>query len=111
MERPVRFTNSGACPGKPMASTKDSIASELSELRTLVLGAQIFLGFQYEVIFTQRFHQAIAANGILFLTGFAGFIATVAVLVAPTSHHHLAEHGEPTRAQARFAGASLCVGA
>jgi hypothetical protein len=94
-----------------MARINDDIASELSELRTMVLGAQIFLGFQYEAVFMPRFAEAAAANGELALIGLGGLVATVIVLVAPTSHHRLAERGEATTAQSRFAGASLCIGA
>jgi hypothetical protein len=35
-----------------MASTKDKVQTALSEVRTLVLGAQILLGFQYQALFT-----------------------------------------------------------
>jgi hypothetical protein len=94
-----------------MASLKDSVASELSELRNMVLGAQIFLGFQYEALFMPRFHAAAAAGSALYVGGLATLIAALIFLVAPTAHHRLAEHGDATRAQSRFAGLALGAGA
>jgi hypothetical protein len=40
-----------------MASTKDKVQTALSEVRTLVLGAQILLGFQYQAVFRPRFEE------------------------------------------------------
>ncbi|MFZ2029657.1 MAG: DUF6328 family protein [Vitreimonas sp.] len=94
-----------------MSSLKDSVASELSELRNMVLGTQIFLGFQYEALFMPRFELAAARGSDLYLWGFAALVITLICLIAPTSHHRLAEHGNATTAQSRFAGRCLCAGA
>jgi hypothetical protein len=40
-----------------MASTKDKVQKALSEVRTLVLGAQILLGFDYRALFLPRFED------------------------------------------------------
>ena len=40
-----------------MVSAKDKVQKALSEVRTLVLGAQILLGFQYQALFLPRFEE------------------------------------------------------
>jgi len=40
-----------------MAELKDKVQKVLSENRTLVLGAQILLGFQYQAVFRPKFED------------------------------------------------------
>jgi hypothetical protein len=40
-----------------MVGAKDKVQKALSEVRTLVLGAQILLGFQYQALFLPRFEE------------------------------------------------------
>lgn len=89
-------------PWRDMADIREKVKNGLSEVRTLVLGAQILLGFQYEAAFEPGFAALsppfkaaeVAALGLL--------IVTVALLMAPSSFHRLSERGDATARQAAF---------
>lgn len=93
-------------------SAKDAVREALSELRTTVLGPQILLGFQYEALFQPGLAKLAAWRQELALCAFALLVATVAMVIAPTSFHQLAARGEPTAAQLGFSkrmlAASFC---
>src|SRR4051812_12657282 len=82
-----------------MTSTKDKVQKSLSEVRTLVLGAQILLGFQYQALFRPRFEDLLTYAKILEVTGFALIVTTIVLLIAPSSFHRLCEDGEATSRQ------------
>ena len=77
-------------------SEKERVKTSLSEVRTLVLGAQILLGFQYRAVLQPRFPELPLLTQDLHLAALALLVATVACLVAPTSFHHIASGGEAT---------------
>ncbi|MBB2200082.1 DUF6328 family protein [Gluconacetobacter tumulisoli] len=74
----------------------DRVKTALDETRTLILGAQILLGFQYQAAFEDRFdalppHARVMAAGALGL-----MLLTIGLLVAPSAYHRIAEHGRST---------------
>jgi hypothetical protein len=87
------------------------IKTALDETRTLILGAQILLGFQYQGVFQERFEtlppHARAMNG----WALGLMLLTVALLIAPSAFHRIAERGADTgRCHVligRFAAAAL----
>ena len=72
-----------------MAGMRDKVQKVLSEVRTLVLGAQILLGFQYQALFRPRFEALPAYAKALEAAAFALMVATVVLLIAPTPFHHI----------------------
>ena len=74
-----------------MASTKDKVQTALSEVRTLVLGAQILLGFQYQAVFRPRFEELPGYTKAFESVAFALMMVTVGCLIAPSSFHRISE--------------------
>lgn len=80
------------------------VKTALDETRTLILGAQILLGFQFHSVFQERFpalsSPAQAANGV----ALGLMVLTVALLVAPSAYHRVVERGESTGRMQAFTG-------
>ena len=73
-----------------------NVKTSLDETRTLMLGAQILLGFQFNGAFQPRFDSLpnpakIAVAGALGL-----MLASVGLLIAPSAFHRIADRGEST---------------
>ncbi|GBQ27544.1 hypothetical protein HLH34_10255 [Gluconacetobacter azotocaptans] len=71
----------------------DRVKTALDETRTLILGAQILLGFQYQLAFQDRFdtlprHARVMATGALGL-----MLLTTGLLIAPSAYHRIAGQG------------------
>jgi hypothetical protein len=92
-----------------MASTKDKVQKALSEVRTLVLGAQILLGFQYQALFLPRFEDLPGYAKALATLAFALMLITIGCLVAPSSFHRISEGGEATRRQHAYTKAMITI--
>ena len=83
----------------------------LDETRTLILGTQILLGFQYQGVFQERFEalppHARAMDG----WALGLMLLTMGLLIAPSAFHRVAEGGESTGRihvlTGRFAAAAL----
>jgi hypothetical protein len=89
-------------PCRDMADIRDKVKNGLSEVRTLVLGAQILLGFQYEAAFEPGFAALTPRLKAVEATALGLLIVTVALLMAPASFHRLSERGDATRRQSAF---------
>jgi hypothetical protein len=85
-----------------MATTKDKVQTALSEVRTLVLGAQILLGFQYQALFRPRFEELPGYTKAIEAVVFALMLVTIGCLIAPSSFHRISEGGEATRRQLAY---------
>jgi hypothetical protein len=79
-----------------MAALKDKVANALNETRTLILGAQILLGFQLTAAFQPAFDRLSAHSRWLDLGGLALMSLNVGLLIAPAPYHRLAEGGRDT---------------
>src|SRR3712207_6844410 len=90
-----------------MASTTDKVQEALSEVRTLALGAQILLGFQYQALFRPRFDELPAYTNSLEAVAFALLVAALALLIAPSAFHCICERGEATRRQHAYTTAMV----
>jgi hypothetical protein len=85
-----------------MASTKEKLRNALSEVRTLVLGAQILLGFQYQALFWPGFEELPPYAKSMSAVTLAMMLASIACLVAPSPFHRISEGGEATLRQLRY---------
>jgi hypothetical protein len=90
-----------------MASMKDKVRTVLSEVRMLVLGAQILLGFQYQALFRPGFDKLPGYAMALEAATFALILVAIACLIAPTPFHRLSQGGDPTKRQHRYAKSML----
>jgi uncharacterized protein DUF6328 len=74
----------------------ERVKTALDETRTLILGAQILLGFQYQGVFQERFEalppHARAMDG----WALGLMLLTVGLLIAPSIFHRVTEGGEST---------------
>jgi hypothetical protein len=72
------------------------VKTSLDETRTLMLGAQILLGFQFNAVFRPRFDalppSAKLADGV----ALGLMLATVCLLIAPSAFHRIVDRGEST---------------
>lgn len=92
-----------------MAGTKDKLQKILSENRSLILGAQILLGFQYQAFFRPRFEELPSVSKHLELVALALLLATILCLIAPSPFHRISEGGEATVRQHTYTSAFLAV--
>ncbi len=78
------------------AKLKDKIQNGLNEVRMLVLGAQVLLGFQFRSTFEPGFEKLPHSSQLLKVCGLALMIITLGLLIAPATHHRIVECGEDT---------------
>src|SRR3954451_9376217 len=73
---------------------QERVKTALDETRTLILGAQVLLGFQLRAVFEEHFEAlpsyARAMNG----WAIALMVLAVGLLVTPSAFHRLAERGD-----------------
>ena len=74
----------------------------LDDARTLMLGAQILLGFQLQAPFQNMFAPATELENALNLTLLILMVVVVGLLIAPSAHHRLAYHGRASPELNRF---------
>ena len=77
-----------------MAELKDQIKIGLDEARTLVLGTQVLLGFEYQSVFHKKFEQFPFDVQCLKLVSLGLMLLTLALLMVPTAYHRLVLRGE-----------------
>src|SRR3954464_14524114 len=83
----------------------------LDETRTLILGAQILLGFQLQGVFRPVFDQLPWHDHLLDIASLLFSSLTVGLLIAPSLHHQIVDEGDSThrihRTIGRFASLAL----
>lgn len=82
---------------KDPMSRKDKVKDVLNEARTLVLGAQVLVGFQYNAVFHPGFERL--SNGAKWLVAgsLAGMLLVVALVMSSAPYHRITERGRDTR--------------
>jgi Family of unknown function (DUF6328) len=80
------------------------VKTALDETRTLILGAQILLGFQYQGVFQEQFESLSLASRRMSALALAFMLITVGLLIAPATFHRIAEDGQSTRRMHRMTG-------
>lgn len=89
------------------------VKTALDEVRLLILGVQIFLGFQFNLMFRQDLTQLPAQYRVLDVIALACMIFACGLLMTPPLQHRLVEGGRATarilRITTWFAAGSLVV--
>ena len=87
-----------------MASTteRERVKSGLDETRSLVLGAQILLGFQYRGVFEPRFAALPPAARYLVVAALVLLVASAALMIAPAPYHRIVMAGHAKVAMERY---------
>ncbi len=102
-----------------MARVNDKVQFALNEVRILILGAEILLGFQFHAVFQPQFGSLPLVSRYLDGVAYALMLIAVMLLVAPGSFHRLVEDGNDTArlhrvtttfATAALAPFALCLG-
>jgi hypothetical protein len=71
----------------------DKFKVALDETRMLILGAQIFLGFQFRSAFEQKFEELPRASSWLDAGAVLLLVTTVSILIAPGPYHRIVGDG------------------
>jgi protein-S-isoprenylcysteine O-methyltransferase Ste14 len=80
-----------------MADLKGKVKNALNEGRTLVLGAQVLIGFQYQSIFQKSFEKLPEITQYLKVSGLGLLLIALALLMWPVAYHRIVEKGEDTQ--------------
>jgi hypothetical protein len=81
----------------------EKIKLALDETRTLVLGAQVLLGFQLQSAFQPRFDRLADTAKGLSVGNLLLMVIVVGLLVTPAIHHRIVDHGDATSGSLRMA--------
>jgi hypothetical protein len=85
-----------------VAQLKDKIQNALDESRLLVIGAQLLLGFKFRAPLEPGFETLPFTSQFLVLFALGLQLLTVALLIAPSTYHHIVERGEDTPDMLRY---------
>lgn len=95
-----------------MTALDDKVTTALNEARTLILGAEILLGFQFDAVFLPQFRALGSVAQHLDAVAYALMLVAVVLLLSPCSFHRLVEGGNDTgrllRLTTACAAAALC---
>jgi Family of unknown function (DUF6328) len=72
------------------------VKTALDETRTLILGAQILLGFQFQAAFQERFETLSLEARVASAIALGLMLASAGLLIAPSAYHRIADQGEST---------------
>jgi hypothetical protein len=75
----------------------DKTKTALDELRMLMLGAQILLGFQFQGPFQSAFSDLGSREKAIEVIVLCIMVVVVALLIAPSARHRIVERGDATR--------------
>ncbi|MFL6273606.1 MAG: DUF6328 family protein [Blastocatellia bacterium] len=85
-----------------MAKIKDKVQNALDEVRILILGSQVLLGFQFRSVFEKGFETLPEPAQYLKLTALGLMTLAVGLLMAPGAYHQIVEDGEDSQGVHRF---------
>ena len=80
-----------------MAQIKDKVQNALDEVRILILGSQVLLGFQFRSVFEPGFEALPAHARYLKFGGLGLMTFAVGLLMAPGAYHQIVERGEDSQ--------------
>ncbi len=81
---------------------EERVKAALSEVRSLALGAQILLGFQYRAAFEPNFPSLLPASQYLQVAALVLLVASMACMIAPAPYHRIVAGGEATAGMERY---------
>jgi hypothetical protein len=79
-----------------MPALSDKVTAALQEVRILILGSEILLGFQFEAVFEAKFDALPAISRELDGLAYGLMLAAAILLLSPGAFHRLAESGADT---------------
>jgi len=90
-----------------MTQLRHKVKNALDEARTLILCAQVLLGFQFRAFFEQRFETLPLATRWVEMAGLGFLLVATVLLFMPAAFHRVVEVGENTERFHRFTGGML----
>src|SRR5439155_6292254 len=91
-----------------MTELRHKVKNALDEARTLILCAQVLLGFQFRAFFEQRFEALPPATRALEMAGLGLLLVATVLLFMPAAFHRIVETGEDTDRLHKFATSVMC---
>lgn len=85
-----------------MTDLKTKVENALNETRTLILGVEILLAFDYQSVFMKGFDQLSPFAQSMQLMGLSALLVSVALLIAPAPYHRIVANGEASQDQVNF---------
>jgi hypothetical protein len=85
-----------------MTKLKDKIENALNESRTLILGVQVLVGFQYQSVFESGFERLAPPTQTLKVVGLSMMLIALGLLMSPAPYHRLVAKGYATPGVHRF---------
>src|SRR3989442_979577 len=76
-----------------MTKLRDKIKKALDEGRTLILGTQVLVGFEFRSAFENGFEKLTLNEQSVRLGGLVLILIALAVLIAPATYHRIAMRG------------------
>src|SRR5258708_22035153 len=77
-----------------MTELSDKVKTALDETRTLILGSQILIGFQFQAVFQDAFEQLPAHARWVDGAALILMVSAAALLIAPGVYHRIVENGQ-----------------
>jgi hypothetical protein len=95
-----------------MTKLETKVEDALNEGRILILGTQVLIGAQFQMVFQSSFDRLPPLSQSVVLATFAPLLLALGLLVLITPYHHITEHAEVTapfhRFVTRVVGLALC---
>jgi hypothetical protein len=101
-ERGDRRRSMTATKGHWSMSLAENTKTALDESRTLMLGAQILLGFQLQAPFQSAFVSLMWHEKAIEVAVLCIMVLVLGLLIAPSARHRIVEQGEATAGINRF---------
>lgn len=93
-----------------MAKLTDKVENALNEIRILVLGLQILIGFAFRGFFEPGFQKMARYAQLLHLWELGLILLALGVMMVPVSYHRIVLHGRTTAELHRIATATVSSG-
>ncbi|MCA1582002.1 MAG: DUF6328 family protein [Acidobacteria bacterium] len=77
-----------------VANLENRIENALNEARTLILGAQVLLGLQFQAVLEEGFRTLPDGSRYLILGNLGLMVIATALLISPAAYHRIVESGE-----------------
>jgi hypothetical protein len=77
-----------------VANLENRIENALNEARTLILGAQVLLGLQFQAVLEDGFRTLPESSRYLILGNLALLVLATGLLISPAAYHRIVEAGE-----------------
>jgi len=91
-----------------MTELRHKIKNALDEGRTLILGAQVLLGFQFRAFFEPGFDKIAESSRWVKVGGLAMLLIAIIILFMPAAFHRIVERGEDSDRLHQFVTNVMC---